>query len=50
MSLSVSEKAGDLVGLTVQLPEDINFEFLFQASVKEEINQLLTHFKGLPTQ
>jgi hypothetical protein len=44
-SLSVSEKAGDLVGLTVQLPEDTRFELLFQTSAKEELHQLLDRFK-----
>lgn len=49
ISLSLNEKAG-LVGLTIQLPEDTSFELLFQASAKEELDQLLTHFKELPTQ
>jgi hypothetical protein len=46
-SLSVSEKNSDLLGLTIQLPEDINFELFFQASVKEELEQLLTRFEEL---
>lgn len=50
VSLSLNEKAGDLVGLTIQLPEDASFELLFQASTKEELDQLLTHFKELPAQ
>ena len=50
VSLSLDEKAGDLVGLTIQLPEDTSFELLFQASAKEELDQLLTHFKELSTQ
>jgi hypothetical protein len=45
-SLTVSEKTVDLVGLTVQLPED-SIELLFQVSAKEELNQLLNQFKEL---
>ena len=48
-SLSLSKKDGDLVGLTVRLPEDASFELLFQATAKEELDRLLTHFKELPT-
>jgi hypothetical protein len=50
VSLSLDEKASDLVGLTIQLPEDASFELLFQASAKQELDQLLIHFKELPTQ
>ena len=50
VSLSLSEKAGDLLGLTVQLPEDTSFELLFQTSAKEELDQLLTRFKESTTQ
>jgi len=46
-SLTVSEKTVDLVGLTVQLPEDTSIELLFQVSAKEELNQLLNRFKEL---
>jgi hypothetical protein len=45
ISLTLSEKAGDLLGLTIQLPEDTGFELLFQTSAKEELNQLLGRFK-----
>ena len=45
VSLSLNEKADDLFGMTIQLPEDISFELLFQASAKEELNQLLNQFK-----
>jgi len=41
LSLSVSERTDDLLVITVQLPEDTNFEILFQASAREELNQLL---------
>jgi len=47
VSLSVSEKAGELLVLTVQLPGYSNFELLYQMSAKEELNQLLKRFKGL---
>jgi len=49
-SLSLSEKADNLLVLTVQLSENTGFEFLFQTSAKEELDQLLTRFKELPTQ
>ena len=46
-SLSVDEKDGGLLGLTIQLPEDTNFELLFQVSAEKELDQLLTRFKEL---
>ena len=45
ISLFLSEKSGDLLGLTIRLPEDTSFELLFQTSAKEELNQLLGRFK-----
>jgi hypothetical protein len=48
-SLSVSEKAENLLVLTVQLPENTCFEFLHQVSAKEEIDQLLDRFKEITT-
>ena len=48
-SLSVSEKASDLLGLAVQLPEGTSFELLFQASAKDELNQLLNQFGRNPS-
>ena len=45
VSMIVSEKNDDLLGLTVQLPEDTGFELLFQISAKEELDQLLNQFK-----
>lgn len=48
ISLSSSEKADNLLVLTVQLPENTGFEFLFQISARGEINQLLSRFKELP--
>ena len=46
-SLTVYEKSAELLGLTIQLLEDTSFELLFQASAKEELNQLLHCFKEL---
>jgi hypothetical protein len=47
ISLSVSENNDNLLVLTVQLPENIFFELLFQASAKGEIKQLLDRFRKL---
>jgi len=49
ISLSLSENADNLLVLAVQLPENTRFEFLFQASAKEEIKQLLDQFRELTT-
>ena len=49
MYLSVSEQADELLVLTVQLPEDIRFELLFQTSAGKELNQLLGRFKEATT-
>lgn len=46
-SLSMSEQKDNLLALTVQLPENTEFEILFQDSSREELNQLLDRFKGL---
>lgn len=46
-SLSVSEEGNNLLRLIVQLPEDISFGFLFHSSLKEELDQIMTSFKGL---
>lgn len=48
-SLSVSKKNGDLLGLTIQFPEDAGFEFLFQISLEEELNQLINCYKEMTT-
>jgi len=47
MSLSASEKPGDLVGLLIQLSGDISFELDFQSSMEEELDQFLIRFKEL---
>jgi len=47
LSLSVSEKTGDLVGLRILLPEDTIIELHFQTSVKKELDQLLNRSKEL---
>jgi len=49
-SLSVGEKADNLLGLNIQLSEGMSFEFLFQTSAKDELNQLLTRFEELSAQ
>lgn len=49
VSLSIREKANHKLVLNVQLPENTCFEFLFQVSAKEEINQLLDQFRELTT-
>jgi hypothetical protein len=46
-SLSVSEKADTLLGLNIQIPEEMSFELLFQVSAKDELNQFLTRFEEL---
>jgi hypothetical protein len=47
ISLSMSEKADNLLVLIAKLPENTGFEFLFQVSAKEEIKQLLDRFREL---
>jgi len=47
LSLCVSDKTGNLVGLRIQLPEDTIFELLFQTSATKELKQLLNRFKEL---
>ena len=46
-SLSVSKKTDNLLVLTLQLPQNTFFEFLFQVSAKEEINRLLGRYREL---
>jgi len=46
-SLSINEKAGNLLELVVQLPEGIRFELPFAASARDEIKQVLDKFKKL---
>jgi hypothetical protein len=44
ISLSLSEKDSNLLLLSIQLSESVRLEFLFQGTVKEEVNQLLDRF------
>jgi hypothetical protein len=48
-SLSMSERNNSLLALIVQLPENTEFEILFQDTAREELNQLLGRFKELTT-
>jgi hypothetical protein len=50
VSLSLSERADNLLVLAIRLPENMSLEFLFQDSAREEINQLLDRFKELTTE
>jgi hypothetical protein len=49
VTLSLGEKDSNLLGLSIQLPESARLEFLFQASAKQEIDQLLHRFRELTT-
>jgi hypothetical protein len=46
-SLSMSEDDENLLVLTIQLPENTSFEFLYQASALAEISLLLERFREL---
>ena len=46
-TLSVSTKNDNLLALSIQLPENERLEYLFQASMKEEVDQLLDRFGEL---
>jgi hypothetical protein len=50
VTLSLSEKNGDLLALSIQLPESVRLESLFQASAKREVEQLLERFRELTTE
>ena len=49
VSLSLSGKDKDLLVLSIQLPASARLEYLFQASAKREINQLLDRYRELTT-
>lgn len=49
IALSVSEKGNNLLGLSIQLPESACLDYLFQASAKQELEQLLDRVKELAT-
>ena len=46
-SLSLDEKGSDLLLLSIQLPENERFEYLYQASAKKDLSQLLERFREL---
>lgn len=46
-SLTLNGKNDDLLILSIQLPESIRLEYLFQASAKHELDQLLDRFNEL---
>jgi hypothetical protein len=48
-SLSLHEKTDHLFGLTIHLAEDMSLELPYQDSAREELNQLLSHFKEITT-
>jgi hypothetical protein len=50
VTLSLSEKDSSLLVFSIQLPENARLEYLFQASAKREVNQLLDRFRELTTQ
>jgi hypothetical protein len=47
LSLSVSREMGNLLSLSIQLPDNERFEYLFQASMQSEVDQLVVRFKEL---
>ena len=49
-TLSLSAKDDDLLALSIQLPENERLEYLFQVSMKKEVDQLLDRFKGLKSE
>ena len=49
VTLSLDRKDSSLLELSLQLPESARLEFLFQASAKREVEQLLDRFKVLTT-
>jgi hypothetical protein len=49
VGLSQSERGTSLLGLSVQLPAGAGLECLFEASMKQEVDQLLVRFRELTT-
>jgi hypothetical protein len=49
VSLSLSEKGSSLLNLSIQLPEGARLDSLFQASARQDLEQLLDHVKKLIT-
>jgi hypothetical protein len=46
-ALSLSAKDDNLLALSIQLPENERLEYLFQVSMKDEVDQLLGRFREL---
>ncbi len=44
VTLSVSERANELLALYIQLPGNIELEYLFEASAKRDINEFLERY------
>ena len=49
VSLSLRRKDNDLLVLSIWLPESVRLEYLYQASAKRELDQLLDQFRELTT-
>jgi hypothetical protein len=47
IALSLNDKGKNILGLTIQLPNQVKLEYLYQASKRQEINQLLERFTEL---
>jgi hypothetical protein len=46
-SMSLIEKNNNVMALSIQLPRDSCLEFLFQASAKHRVEQLMDRFREL---
>lgn len=46
-TLSLGEKSSDLLVLSIHLPDSVRLEYIFQASAKGELDQLLYQFREL---
>jgi hypothetical protein len=49
VDLSLGDEGSEFPKLSVQLPEGIRIENMYQASARQEINQLLSRFAGMTT-
>lgn len=45
INLSMSDIGTDMLSLSIQMPNEIRLEFIYQTSVREEVNELVTCFK-----
>jgi hypothetical protein len=46
-ALSLRDKGTDILEMTIQLPDQVKLEYLYQVSKKQEVNQLLERFTEL---